>query len=41
MVTLRNFAISVLRLDVHDNTAKALRNNARNPHRPVKLLLNR
>ena len=39
MATLRNTAISVLRLDGHDNIAKALRHNARNPHRPVKLLL--
>jgi predicted transposase YbfD/YdcC len=41
MATLRNVAISVLRHDGHDNIAKALRNNARNPHRPVKLLLTR
>jgi predicted transposase YbfD/YdcC len=39
MATLRNTAISVLRLDGHDNIAKALRHNARSPHRPVKLLL--
>lgn len=39
MATLRNTAISLLRLDGHDNIAKALRHNARNPHRPIKLLL--
>jgi predicted transposase YbfD/YdcC len=39
MATLRNTAISMLRLNGHDNIAKALRHNARNPHRPVKLLL--
>jgi hypothetical protein len=32
-------AISVLRLDGHDNIAKTLHHNARSPHRPVKLLL--
>lgn len=41
MATLRNTAIGLLRLDGHDNIAKALRHNARNPHRPVKLLLTR
>ena len=39
MATLRNTALSVLRLNGHDNIAKALRHNARSPHRPVKLLL--
>lgn len=39
MATLRNTAIGLLRLDGHDNIAKALRHHARNPHRPVKLLL--
>ncbi|HZE18372.1 MAG TPA: transposase [Mycobacterium sp.] len=34
MATLRNTAISLLRLDGHDNIAKALRHNARSPHRP-------
>jgi hypothetical protein len=29
----------MLRLDDHDNIAKALRHNARSPHRPIKLLL--
>ncbi|ETZ97287.1 hypothetical protein I546_7134 [Mycobacterium kansasii 732] len=41
MATLRNTAISLLRLDGHDNIAKALRHNARHPHRAVKLLLSR
>ena len=41
MATLRNAAIGLLRLDGHDNIAKALRHHARNPHRPVKLLLTR
>jgi hypothetical protein len=36
---LRNTAISGLRLYGHVNIAKALRHNARSPHRPVKLLL--
>jgi predicted transposase YbfD/YdcC len=39
MAALRNTAIGLLRLDGHDNIAKALRRNARNPHRPIKLLL--
>lgn len=41
MAALRNAAIGLLRLDGHDNIAKALRHHARNPHRPVKLLLTR
>lgn len=41
MATLRNTALSLLRLDGHDNIAKALRHHARNPHRPVRLLLTR
>ena len=40
MATLRNTAISLLRLDGHDNIAKALRHNAKDPYRPLKLLLN-
>lgn len=40
MATLRNAAIGLLRLDGHDNIAKALRHHARDPHRPIKLLLN-
>lgn len=39
MATLRNTAIGLLRLDGHTNIAKALRHNARNPYRPLKLLL--
>jgi hypothetical protein len=39
MATLHNTAIGLLRLDGHDNIAKALRHNARNPQRPIKLLL--
>lgn len=40
MATLRNTAIGLLRLDGHTNIAKALRHNARDPRRPLKLLLN-
>lgn len=40
MATLRNTAISVLRLNGHTNIAAALRHHARNHLRPVKLLLN-
>lgn len=40
MATLRNTAISLLRLGGHENIAKALRYNARDAHRPLKLLLN-
>jgi predicted transposase YbfD/YdcC len=39
MATLRNTAISLLRLQGHNDIAKALRHNARNPRRPIKLLL--
>lgn len=39
MATLRNTAISILRLTGHDNIAAALRHHARNPLRPVELLL--
>jgi predicted transposase YbfD/YdcC len=38
MASLRNLAISALRLAGHTNTAKALRHMARNPHRPLALL---
>lgn len=40
MATLRNTAIGLLRLDDHTNIAKALRHNARDSNRPLKLLLN-
>lgn len=40
MATLRNTAISILRLAGHTNIATALRHHARNTLRPVKLLLN-
>lgn len=40
MASLRNTAISVLRLNGHTNIAAALRHHARNHLRPVKLLLN-
>lgn len=40
MATLRNTALGLLRLDGHDNIAKALRHNARDPQRPIRLLLN-
>jgi predicted transposase YbfD/YdcC len=39
MATLRNTALSLLRLEGQANIAKALRHNARDPHRPIKLLL--
>lgn len=39
MATLRNTAISLLRLDGHDNIAAALRHHARDHHRPINLLL--
>lgn len=38
MATLRNTAVSILRLAGHDNIAAALRHHSRNPHRPVDLL---
>jgi hypothetical protein len=38
MAGLRNLAISLLRLTGHHNIAKALRHNARNPKRAVKLV---
>jgi hypothetical protein len=40
MATLRNTAISVLRLNGHTNIAAALRHHSRNHLRPIKLLLN-
>lgn len=40
MATLRNTAISILRLKGHTNIAAALRHHVRNHLRPVKLLLN-
>lgn len=39
MATLRNNAISILRLTGHANIAAALRHHARNPLRPIELLL--
>jgi predicted transposase YbfD/YdcC len=39
MASLRNLAISMLRLDGATNIAQALRHHARDPLRPVKLLL--
>ena len=36
---MRNTAIGLLRLAGHDNIADALRHNARDHHRPVKLLM--
>jgi predicted transposase YbfD/YdcC len=38
MATLRSLAISLLRLDGHDNIAAANRHHARDPHRTVTLL---
>jgi predicted transposase YbfD/YdcC len=39
MATLRNTALSLLRLQGQTNIAQALRHNARDPHRSIKLLL--
>lgn len=39
MATLRNTAISLLRLDGHTNIAAALRHHAVNPARPINLVL--
>ncbi len=39
MATLRNTVISLLRLDGHPNIASARRHHARNPQRPIKLIL--
>jgi predicted transposase YbfD/YdcC len=39
MATLRNTAISLLRLDGHTNIAKAHRHHARHPNKTLKLLL--
>jgi predicted transposase YbfD/YdcC len=41
MATLRSTAISVLRLTGETSIAPATRHHARNPHRPVQLLLTR
>jgi hypothetical protein len=38
MATLRNTAISLLRLAGNTNIAQALRHNARDPNRPLQLL---
>lgn len=40
MATLRNLAIGLLRMAGADNIAEALRHHARDPHRPLTLLLN-
>ena len=39
MATMRNTAISLLRLDGWTNIAEATRHHARDPERPVTLLL--
>jgi len=39
MATLRNLAIGLLRMAGADNIAEALRHHARDPHRPLTLLL--
>ncbi len=39
MATLRNLAISLLRLNDEPNIASARRHHARDPQRPIKLLL--
>jgi hypothetical protein len=39
MATLRTTVLSLLRLAGHTNLAKATRHHARDPHRPVDLLL--
>ncbi len=36
-----NTVIGLLRLTGHDNIAAALRHHARDPHRPIKLLMTR
>jgi hypothetical protein len=38
MASLRSLAISLLRLDGHDNIAAANRHHARDPQRTLKLL---
>ena len=38
MATLRSLAISLLRLDGHDNIAAASRHHLRDPQRTLKLL---
>ena len=38
MASLRNLAISVLRLDGHTNIAKATRHNGRQPDRPLAMI---
>lgn len=38
MATLRNTAVSILRLAGHTSIATALRHHSRNPHRPIELL---
>ena len=38
MATLRNTAVSILRLAGHTSIATALRHHSRNPHRPIDLL---
>ncbi len=38
MATLRNLAISILRLTQHTNIAAALRHHARQPHRPLQTI---
>ena len=38
MATLRSLAVSVLRLDGHDNIAAANRHHTRDPQRTLKLL---
>lgn len=38
MATLRNLAISILRLDGHTNIAKATRHTARRPDRPLAMI---
>ena len=39
MASLRNLAISILRMDGHSNIAAANRHHAREPQRTLKLLL--
>jgi hypothetical protein len=38
MASLRNLAISILRMDGHSNIAAANRHHARDPQRTIKLL---
>ena len=40
MASLRNLAITILRLTGHDNIASALRHHARRPSRSLQTIMN-